>query len=101
MPTYSSRCSKCGSEKDYFAKVADRNETPVCCATPTERMLTAAMVPQVGIATGRSGKYQELAKKGIVPASDMTGEAEYRMKNIKQDQAKINREIVENVVKTY
>lgn len=100
MPTYTSRCAKCSTEHDYFAKIADREKTPTCCEAPTERVLTFAMVPQVGIACGRGEQLRALAAKGIVPASDMQGEAEYRMKAVKEDIKKQKREIVENVILT-
>lgn len=40
MPMYDARCNICGKVHEYFTKVNDRERTPVCCETPTERILT-------------------------------------------------------------
>lgn len=47
MPIYASMCPRCGGEHDYFAKVDDREHTPVCCGEPTVRKVTAPMAVSV------------------------------------------------------
>jgi hypothetical protein len=45
MPVYSSVCLTCETEHSYIRKIADRNDVPECCGTPTERVLDAPSVP--------------------------------------------------------
>ena len=99
MPTYSARCKKCGNEQDFIAKVADRDNTPLCCKKPMERFIVPPMICAIGISDhfsmkspidgkpiyGRS-EYLKLVKEhNILPSSDLAGEAEHRMKAIKAE----------------
>jgi len=92
MPTYSSKCLECGEAHTYIRKIADREDTPVCCGVATTKTLDA---PQIGAmswtgwngfeATGREGDktYIEsgaglkkwMDKNNYVPASEGNQEA--------------------------
>lgn len=47
MPIYSAACPTCGAEKDFFARIDDRDNTPVCCGASMSRQVTAPMAVQV------------------------------------------------------
>jgi len=114
MPTYSARCPKCGTEKDYIAKIADRENTPVCCKKKMDRVLTTAMIPAIGISDsfsmkspidgkqiyGRSEYLKLIKEHNILPSSELAGEADLRMKEIKAKIDTEKREIVEKVIST-
>lgn len=96
MPTYSARCPKCGHEEDYIARIADRDKTPRCtpCKKKMERFIVPPMLAAIGIADhfsivspidgsqihGRSEYYAHIQKHGVVPSSDLKGEAEHQKK---------------------
>lgn len=95
MPTYAARCPECQTDITYLRSVDDRNDTPVCehDGAKTERVLTAAMTPVMGIADhykivsgsgktfyGRHDYDKHLKSKGLRPSSDLAGEAEHQRK---------------------
>lgn len=111
MPTYAAICVKCTQTHDYVRRVADRNDVPVCCAQPTQRMLDN---PQVGamawtghagfnmldgtrIETGNDYK-RYLAKNNLVPESEGSQEHRIRKHNTAQTQ---EREVKAAVVEAY
>jgi len=114
MPTYSARCSHCGSEHEYITRIADRDDTPVCCEAKTERFIVAPMITAMGISDhfkvvspidgkpiyGRSEYLKHLAKHKVRPESDMKGEAEHRMSEIKAKQKSAARETVAKTLQT-
>jgi predicted nucleic acid-binding Zn ribbon protein len=63
MPTYVSKCSACGKDHEYVAKVANRAATPVCCGLPTERQLTTPAISAMAW-TGHKGVYLPDGKNG-------------------------------------
>ncbi|MCA1859307.1 hypothetical protein LE191_04180 [Janthinobacterium sp. HSC-3S05] len=102
MPTYSARCAKCGTEHDYISRIANRDETPLCCEAKTERFITPTMIPAMGLSDhyqvvspidgkpiyGRSEYYAHLKKHNVLPESEMKGESEHRKKeSAKKDKA--------------
>lgn len=54
MPTYSSYCHECGTQHEYFARMADALNTPVCCGVKTEKNLNAT--PQISAMAFQGGK---------------------------------------------
>lgn len=112
MPTYSARCTQCGNEEDYFAKIADRDNTPVCCKAPMERALVAPMIPAMGLSDhwkvvspidgktlyGRSDYLAHMKKHGVRPESDMRGEAEHRKAAIASEQKAARRETIHKAI---
>lgn len=89
MPTYSSACDKCGKRHTYFSKISDRNVVPVCCSTPTRRLLDAPMVQAQTVSDiihcsdgtkheGRNAFEAHMRKNGLIPGSDVESEANYR-----------------------
>ncbi len=53
MPTYTATCPSCNTQHEFFRKIAERHNTPVCtCGTKTEFTITAVMVPCMAIADG-------------------------------------------------
>lgn len=92
MPTYSARCSECGVAKDYITRIADRDNTPVCCNKQMVKQLSAPAIPAMGLSDhfmvvspidgkpiyGRSDYLAHLKKHNVRPESDLKGEAEYR-----------------------
>lgn len=120
MPTYVSRCEECGTEHNYIRKVAERNDTPVCCEAPTVKQLVA---PEVGAMSfsGHKGVYMPdgknggkgtwietgadyknfLKKTGCVPTSDYKGEPERIRANQERENAKKRREAVVEAVKRH
>lgn len=39
MPIYEAICSKCGKAQTYKSPIDERNETPLCCDRPTDRVI--------------------------------------------------------------
>lgn len=52
MALYTSHCKKCDTYIEYVRKIADRNNTPICCDEQTEKIMDAPMVGAMKIATG-------------------------------------------------
>jgi hypothetical protein len=42
MPTYDAHCKICDKTFEYTSKIADRDTTPLCCYTKTERVTIVA-----------------------------------------------------------
>lgn len=105
MPTYTAKCISCSHEQDFVSKIDDRDNTPQCsvCNSKTNRILTATMITAMGIADhyairspidgsmlyGKSDYNKHLKKHGVVPESEMKGEAAHQKKQAaKQEKAK-------------
>ena len=39
MPIYESRCNKCKETFEYSCGIESMYQTPVCCGTPTEKVI--------------------------------------------------------------
>lgn len=117
MPTYACKCSKCGIEQDYYAKIADRDITPKCdvCKGKTVKMLSTPMISAMGLTSGsfqvkspidgqvihgRSEYFAHMKKHGVVPESDLKGESERVKKQQAKDQAQARRATIEKVFHT-
>jgi hypothetical protein len=109
LPTYVATCESCGERIDYFRKVDDRDNTPDHCGQKTVRVLVAPMVQAMTITQGiKAGdgrtyygksEYDAYCKKaGVLPASELKGEAAYRRKVIEADHKAEIRKTVEQVV---
>lgn len=46
MPIYESYCSKCNTKHEYVAKVAECQNTPICCGEKTEKRI---FTPSLGV----------------------------------------------------
>lgn len=46
MPKYEAACLKCGKYHEYISRVANCAETPICCGTPTQKVI---FTPPMGI----------------------------------------------------
>lgn len=46
MPKYEAVCLKCGKYHEYIARVAHCADTPICCDTPTQKVI---FTPPMGI----------------------------------------------------
>ena len=103
MPTYTAKCPACNNETDYFRKIADRFDTPICdCGTKTEKMITACMVPCMAIAESMNvvspidgtvlrskSDYDAHCKKHkVLPASEFEGTKAPEKKSNKEEIAK-------------
>lgn len=111
MPTYQALCAKCNTHHDFFRKIDERDDTPVCCGEKTDRVLVAPMLQAVTITQaivggdgntyyGRNEYDRYLKKNGLVVHSEMKGEAEYQRKEAqKAHKAEIRRDI-EDVVRS-
>jgi predicted nucleic acid-binding Zn ribbon protein len=44
MPTYTAKCSVCSTHHDYVRRVADRDDTPLCCETKTDKQLSTPQI---------------------------------------------------------
>jgi hypothetical protein len=44
MAIYESACNTCGRIHEYAAKIADRDNTPICCNRPTVKQMTTCQV---------------------------------------------------------
>ncbi len=53
MPTYESKCHKCGSMHQYIRKIADYQNTPVCCGEKTTKTLTIGSIPMIDRVSAR------------------------------------------------
>lgn len=108
MASYTARCAKCGTHIDFYRPIADRDNTPVCCGSLTQRVLAAPMVPAMGLADhyaitcadGRTyyGKHEYeryLNANGLLPASELKGEAEYQKAEIeKKRRASVREDVI-------
>lgn len=115
MPTYSARCTRCGTEHDYVARIADRDGTPTCCDASTERFITPTMIPVMGLSDhyqqvspvdgrtlyGRSEYEAELKKHNLVPSSEMKGEAERRKKYAAENETKARKETIRKAIQQH
>lgn len=87
MPLYAYQCETCGSNRDHYAKVAERDSHgPECCQKPMARKLTACAVqmpggdvsykcPMTGEVVKSMRRRQYLMEKNdVVDARDFTEE---------------------------
>lgn len=76
MPFYDFQCPVCSTKEAHYAKIADRDQPILHCATPMQRLITAPMV-QVDIpayispASGkwidsRSARREDLKREGCI-----------------------------------
>lgn len=63
MPTYASKCQKCGQEHEFVTRVANRDDTPVCCGEKTTRVLATPMIAAT-LFTGHQAFLMEDGKNG-------------------------------------
>lgn len=61
MPTYVSKCGACGQEHEFVTRIANRDETPVCCGEPTTRILVTPMIAAT-LFSGHAGFLMEDGK---------------------------------------
>lgn len=65
MPLYSYKCEKCGTEQDAIRKIADLEDSPLCCGQKTKQVIVAPMInsnflgstKNPGYESPMSGKY--------------------------------------------
>lgn len=112
MPTYTAHCKVCDTHIDYIRKVDDRDNTPDHCGQKTERVFTACMIPQMGLADhykivrgsnvmyGRDDYLRYLKKNGLQPSSELKGEAEHQKAQIEKKAAETRRADVADIVRT-
>lgn len=66
MPTYEAECRVCGKYHEYITSIADRDQTPLCCGSPTTR---AILTPPTGFvqfpAAGGQGYVSHTSGKWI------------------------------------
>jgi predicted nucleic acid-binding Zn ribbon protein len=113
MPLYSSRCQECGSSHTYVRKVAERNDTPLCCGVQTAKTLDTPMVSAMAW-TGHKGVFMPDGQNGgkgtfiesgadyhkylrdnnKIPASEGAREAEIQKGNREAEHDKVRREAV-------
>lgn len=114
MPTYTARCSSCGHEQDYVARVADREKTPTCevCESATHKIMTATQISAMGVADnyqmkspidgsmiyGRSQYYDHMKKHDVIPLSDIQGQADHVAKRKADENAKQRRDTIERAI---
>jgi len=106
VPLYSYACPRCYSEETAFRKIDDRNNGPVCCGVAMHRLLDAPMVGAMGLSDhaavvspidgrtlyGKSEYLKHCKEHGVVPASDMQGEAQHQQKQRAAEQKVQRRE---------
>lgn len=114
MPTYRAQCPVCKTATDFIRRIAERDDTPVCCDGKMERIQTTVMVPRMGLGdhytiTGGDGRtyygkheYQKyLDANGLLPASELKGEAAYQRKNIEAERKESLRKDVIDAVTSF
>lgn len=116
MPSYASRCPTCDTYYSYVRRIADRNDTPVCedDGTKTERVLEAAMTLVMGIADhykiesgsgktfyGRHAYEKHLKANGLLPHSELQGEAEHQRGQREVKEKKLRREQLGEIVRQH
>lgn len=108
MASYTSHCDKGDTYIDFYRPIAERDDTPVCCGSKTARLLAAPMVPVIGLAdhyaiTGADGRiyygkhqYEKyLNANGLLPASELQGEAEYQKAEVeKKRRASVREDVI-------
>lgn len=115
MAVYASICHHCHREHEYVQRIADRDNTPECCGTKTERILVAPMV-SASIWTGHAGftahkedgtpvfiesgtAYKKfLSDNNYMPASEAHAHADSSKERIKADRKKRTRKYLEERV---
>lgn len=114
MASYTAHCAKCDTLIDFYRRIDDRDNTPECCGASTTRLIAAPMIPQMGLAdhykivTGSGqvcyGKhdYQKyLDKNGLVPQSEIKGEAQYqRAESEKKRRSEVRKDVIKAVTGT-
>lgn len=89
MPTYSAVCNCCGKSQSYVRKIADRNDTPICCNEQTQRQIDSPQISAM-VWTGHKGLHMTDGKwiesgtdfkkyardKNLIPAHEGYQEAE-------------------------
>ena len=50
MASYTAHCAHCDTYIDFYRPIAERDDTPTCCDTKSTRVLSAPMIPQMGLA---------------------------------------------------
>jgi hypothetical protein len=112
MPTYSARCAKCGNEKDFIARISERDDTPLCCDAKTARFITPTMLPAMGISDhyrivspidgktlyGKSQYDAHLKKHNVLPESEMKGEAERQKKYAVEKDSAARKETIRKAI---
>ena len=116
MPMYSARCDICGSNHSYMQTVANRADTPLCCSTPTTKVLDRPMIAanmwtghKGFVAHGRDGKPQWLEtstdynrflnKNEFIPESEGKREAEIKAAhNVAADDQKLSNAVEQAVM---
>lgn len=99
MPVYEYQCAVCGSNKDQFAKVEERDfNKPKCCGNLMHRVVTAPSVipdiqPHKNMATGeivtsRSRHRQILKERGLVEIGDQHHAIQREKEQRKKEQEK-------------
>lgn len=54
MPTYESKCNKCGEVHKYIARISNYNEVaPTCCGIKTTRYFSMGSIPMVNSVSAR------------------------------------------------
>lgn len=114
MASYTSHCKHCDTYIDYYRPIADRGDTPVCCGEKSERTLASPMIPRMGLAdhyqivtsSGHvcygSGDYKKYCEKnGVVPLSDIKGEAEYQKAEGEKKRRRELRSEIEAIARNY
>jgi putative FmdB family regulatory protein len=115
MPTYTARCPTCGTEVDFFRKIADRDNTPTCehDGAQMERFITPTMLPAMGLADhyairagdgntyyGKHEYERYLKANDLVPLSEIKGEATHQRKQLEQKAKEERRADIEQAVRS-
>lgn len=114
MATYEAHCKHCDTYIEYVRRIDDRDDTPVCCDDKTSRVLSAPMIPAMGIADhyqiqasdgrtyyGRHEYEKYLKANDLVPASEIKGEAAYQKAESKKKTRRELRAELEQIARKF
>lgn len=117
MPTYESECRTCGKYHEYMQSIADRNQTPECCGSPTTRGVFTPPMGFVqfpaaggqGYVSHTSGKWidtkrardDDLKRTGCRPWEGIEQETKQKAKNDAHEEKKADAKLDADVRKAY
>jgi len=118
VPTYERECTVCGTQSEFFATMAARNEPPDCgCGAPTKRVILSAPSGYVrfpaaggqGYVSHTSGKYidterarrDDLKRTGCRPWEGMEQELKQNAKDMAHEEKKSDEKLEAAVRSAY
>lgn len=105
MPIYQARCPSCRKAQDFFAMMANRDDTPMCCGVRTQREITpVGVMPDIApfrsmadgsIINSRSALHSHLKQHDLILGDDLfTDKSKIKPREIEVDEKSIEDSIL-------